>query len=115
MNSPDAEGVFDPGLQPERTLLAWRRTCLSFGLGSVVAMRYMSEELGIWAVLLGLAGLVLAVTAYAMTSIGYSHEHRTLRNTGALRRSGIPMLLASLAPLVLGALGTVYVVHGLAD
>lgn len=114
MNSPESEGVFDPGLQPERTLLAWRRTCLSFGVGSVVAMRYMSEELGIWAVLLGLVGLALAATAYAVTSIGYSHEDRTLRNTGALRRSGIPIVLASLTALLLGALGTAYLIHGLA-
>lgn len=41
---------FDPGLQPERTALAWRRTALSVTITSVVAVRIMPAALGhpIW-------------------------------------------------------------------
>lgn len=38
--------MFDRGLQPERTELAWRRTALSVGVGSVVALRILPTLLG---------------------------------------------------------------------
>ncbi len=53
--------LFDPGLQPERTELAWRRTSLAIGVGSLVALRLLPTALGhaAW-VFVGLAGLLMA-------------------------------------------------------
>ena len=53
--------LFDPGLQPERTELAWRRTSLAIGVGSLIALRVLPDAMGSTAwVVPGLIGLVFA-------------------------------------------------------
>lgn len=53
--------LFDPGLQPERTELAWRRTALALGVGSLVAMRLLPAAFADpWWALAGVAGLLSA-------------------------------------------------------
>ena len=54
-----SDELYDPGLQPERTELAWRRTALSIAVGSVVAMRLLPTALGSeWGILPGITGVV---------------------------------------------------------
>lgn len=110
---PGERGVYDPGLQPERTLLAWRRTCLSFGVASLVAMRFVLEPLGIVAVFVGVLGAGLAVLSYALTALGYRRATVSLRTEDRLGRDGLPIVLATAAVLVVGAMCTVLVVVGL--
>ncbi|MGY5765430.1 DUF202 domain-containing protein [Brachybacterium sp. DNPG3] len=105
--------VFDPGLQPERTLLAWRRTCLSFGVASVVGMRFALESLGVIAVVIGVIGAGLAVLSYALTAIGYSRATHSLHAEGRLGRDGMPVLLATAAVLVIGAMCALVVLRGI--
>jgi Domain of unknown function (DUF202) len=47
---------YDPGLQPERTRLAWRRTLLTLAIGVLVALRFLPATLGGWSLGLGLLG-----------------------------------------------------------
>jgi hypothetical protein len=38
--------AWDPGLQPERTALAWRRTGLALTVGSLIGLRVLPPLLG---------------------------------------------------------------------
>ena len=70
--------LFDPGLQPERTALAWRRTGLALTVAALVAMRILPEVLGAWAVVP--AGLGLAAALWVLIAAHRRHvtAHRTL-------------------------------------
>lgn len=56
--------LFDPGLQPERTELAWRRTALAIAVGSLVSLRVLPLALPpsgqSWGFVPGLIGLAFA-------------------------------------------------------
>lgn len=109
----DSEGaLFDPGLQPERTLLAWRRTCLAFAVASLIATRFTLPSFGLLAVLLGTLGAGLAGFAYALASAGYRAAHRSLRDRGNLGRSGLPMLATTGSVLFIGTMCGFYIGSG---
>lgn len=66
--------LYDPGLQPERTELAWRRISLALAVGSLVAMRMLPATLGgVGWVVPGLVGLVCAGVLWQAA------RHRTAR------------------------------------
>jgi uncharacterized membrane protein YidH (DUF202 family) len=85
---------FDPGLQPERTALAWRRTTISLMLGSLVALRLLPPVLGQWSLAVGFLGLGLAAflwrqaarrasdTADALNTAGHLPDGRLLLQLG---------------------------------
>lgn len=52
--------LFDPGLQPEHTDLAWRRTILALTGGALLSLRLLPPVLGSWSLGIGLLGLLLA-------------------------------------------------------
>jgi hypothetical protein len=92
----------DPGLQPERTRLAWRRTVLAAGVVTVLLLRM--------ALLLGPAGTLQAAAALAgwaaCAAIAYRRGGRTAQEPRAAGWAP-----AALATIVAGyaALGVVLV------
>ena len=105
-------GVYDPGLQPERTLLAWRRTCLSFAIASLIGARYTLDVFGLFAIGFGVFGSALAAAAYFAAARGYQRAQRTLHESHSSGTSGAPVLLATLAALLVGAACAVFIAFG---
>jgi uncharacterized membrane protein YidH (DUF202 family) len=104
------EVPFDSGLQPERTLLAWRRTSLSLGIGSAIALRLMVSDFGAIAVIGGAAGISLAIGAYVAATLRYRRAHSSLVSSGALTTGAVEMTAAALSAIVLGLLALGWVI-----
>lgn len=96
--------LFDPGLQPERTELAWRRTALSLGVGSLVAMRLLPEILGspLWA-LGGVGGLLVAVGIWVAARIRVRAYNRALTTDPAPLPDGRMLFGVVLVATLIGA------------
>lgn len=101
----------DPGLQAERTSLAWRRTALSVAVGSLVALRVLPPQLGPTGYAVAVLGLLwsvdLAVTARRRYRDG-SRLVRTRDDLGGRAAAGVTVArtagvawLAAVAALVL--------------
>ncbi|MBT8163592.1 MULTISPECIES: DUF202 domain-containing protein [Arthrobacter] len=96
--------LFDPGLQPERTGLAWQRTCLSFLAGSLAAMKVLPPLIGDWSILLGLTGSVEAVALLFIVRRRYlRHHHRLTAETAGRPPLASGKLAATLAFSVFAA------------
>jgi len=104
-------GSSDPGLQNERTGLAWQRTLLSGLTCSVLVVRLLASVSVTLAVIIGLLGL-LATAALGWLAIGrFRRNHSALvveQVYGDARSSALLSLLVVLAAL--GALGYVALV-----
>lgn len=57
----------DPGLQPERTALSWRRTLLALAVGSLLSLRVLPPVFGNWSLALGIAGLGTVAVLWLLT------------------------------------------------
>ncbi|WP_051579539.1 DUF202 domain-containing protein [Pseudonocardia acaciae] len=66
----------DPGLQPERTALAWRRTALGLAAAAAVAARVLFPTLGVLAVCLAAVGGAGAIGLWVWGSRRYRQVHR---------------------------------------
>jgi uncharacterized membrane protein YidH (DUF202 family) len=101
---------FDPGLQPERTLLAWRRTCLALAVASAVVVRFAGEAIGVAAAVLGIVGVATAAAGYARASVRYRRAHEGLTSSGELPIDGLALGLVALTLLLIAGGAAVYVV-----
>lgn len=104
--------IFDAGLQPERTLLAWRRTCLLLALGVAVAIRFGAIEDPQAAILLGLPAIALVVTSYALTSLRYRTVARALANDPrAAVAAGRAIAMVAVVAFSIGIVAVVFVIE----
>lgn len=99
MSGDDRGVLFDAGLQPERTALAWRRTALALTAAALVAVRILPEVFGIWAVVP--AGLGLAAAVGVLVAAHHRHVvvHRTLVGSDSDR---VPLPAGALLAVVTG-------------
>ncbi|MFF9478963.1 DUF202 domain-containing protein [Streptomyces sp. NPDC014733] len=108
--APEGSGTRDPGLQPERTRLAWRRTTLSCTVVVVLAVRRLTQSVAPGAVTAG----AVALTGVVWLVFGLVAQGR-MRAMAAGRP---PVLgargagLAALCTVVLAVLGGVVLVGG---
>lgn len=95
---------FDPGLQPERTALAWRRTSLSVTVGALISLRVLPHYWGAWGLILAGAGVVLSLLVIVLAHRRYQTHHHRL-TTGEHAHSGLPdgALPALLVAISIGA------------
>jgi uncharacterized membrane protein YidH (DUF202 family) len=100
---------YDPGLQPERTLLAWRRTALAVTVAGAGAARLTVATVGWPGALLGSASAILGLAAYAASATRYRQVQRHLVDTDRYPGTGLPQLALTVAGLVCGTVLLLYV------
>ncbi|MEU7797803.1 DUF202 domain-containing protein [Micromonospora arborensis] len=95
----------DPGLQPERTRLAWRRTLLTVTVVAALAVRLASTGGTPGALIAGLTVLVWGALLVLCWPRG--------TGTGPARTGGRTLPLVAVGTVVLALLGVLLVLRGL--
>lgn len=104
---------FDPGLQPERTFLAWQRTVLALAVACALAVRFTAPHIGAAAIIAGIAGLGLAIAAYIGVRYRYRRAHSALQKSAALYTVGSgPLAALAASTFMLGVLAALFLWGG---
>lgn len=113
--------LFDPGLQPERTELAWRRTALAIGVGSLIGLRLLPalaptpDGQLLW-LAPGLIGVAFAAGLWALARRRYCHTNEALLEGRSDRMPGGGLLLTlTIFVLACGILSASLILLVLAD
>lgn len=107
------EGVFDVGLQAERTALAWRRTTLAMAVAAVGAGRLALPTIGTIAVAVAGLGLVQVVVVGISAERRYRLVHRSLTARGDLtwvRHGGLPVMATGVGGMAVSGLALAFVI-----
>lgn len=102
--------LFDPGLQPERTALAWRRTTLSLMLGSLVALRLLPPALGTWSFAVGFLGLAATGYLWRQAALRAAATNDSLHAGDHLPDGTLPLQLGVTVSGI-GLLALLYTLH----
>ncbi|SCL34321.1 protein of unknown function [Micromonospora pallida] len=95
----------DPGLQPERTRLAWRRTALALTVVTVLAVRLAAEG--------GIVGALVTALAVLTWGAALALCWRRATGSGLPRTGGVPVPLVALATAGFALLGILLVLRTL--
>ena len=109
MSTGDGSRVpWDPGLQNERTALAWQRTLLSGLTCGLLVARLLAGASPVLAVVVGVAALAATTTLGAFAVQRFRRNARSLPAGRAIEDGRPPALIAILLVLTaVGALGYV--------
>ncbi|MDJ0333943.1 MAG: YidH family protein [Rhodoglobus sp.] len=105
-----SDAPFDIGLQPERTLLAWRRTCLALAVGAMLVIKLGAPTLGIVAGIIGVISLGLGAGAYVVATARYRMVHTELSAGRVLPGPGLQVALIALGVALGGSLAAAWVI-----
>ena len=101
------DGVFDSGLQHERTALAWERTAIASMVAGVLLARYAAESVHYGFAAIGVAWVVVGGALLLWSARHYEDLHGPLRagespvHPGAVRLVGLGTIVFSGAALLL--------------
>ncbi|MCI2416713.1 DUF202 domain-containing protein [Saccharopolyspora sp. K220] len=101
-------GLWDPGLQIERTTLAWLRTTLAFVVGLLVLLRLIGHESTVAAAICAVLTLPLGITVSWLVWRRHLHSERRLHTRKPLPGGALPAAVTTLSVLV-GCSGLIYV------
>ena len=76
---PRPDTVFDPGLQHERTALAWERTAIASMVAGVLMARYAADAFFFTFAFIGLAQVVVGSALLLWSARHYEDLHGPLR------------------------------------
>lgn len=96
-------GHADPGLQPERTVLAWHRTLLSLGAVSLLFMRWLPHHRPLALISVGLVWIA-AFSIWLRLGWRYRQSVESMRRNQSLAL-GLEVLTVSLTVCMLGGIG----------
>ena len=92
--------VRDPGLQAERTALAWARTALALAAVTLLVARTLTVRFGVWVGVVAVAGVLVAAAAMLVADRRYRRwtragelPYRTAAPNAAL--AGVTVLLGA--------------------
>ena len=104
--------LFDPGLQPERTALAWRRTLLAVAVGALVSLRLLPPLLGPWSLAVGLAGVLGTAVLWRLAGQRARRTGQALLGAPGPLPDGALLLAVALVVAAAAALGTALAIAG---
>lgn len=113
--------IFDPGLQPERTELAWRRMALAIGVGSLIALRLLpalapTQDAQLLWLAPGLIGVAFAIVLWMFGRGRYIRANRALLDDRPDQMPGGALLLTlTIFVLACGILSASFILLVLAD
>ena len=99
--------VFDPGLQHERTALAWERTAIASMVAGVLMARYVAAEIHLSVAAVGVGQVIFGSVLLVWSASHYEELHGPLRagdspiHPVAARVVGIGAMLSTGAGFVL--------------